>query len=143
MTFKCQFCNSKLIEGTTTIKVNINGKSVYIQNIPAHICTDDLCGYESLVGNTVKILEDVVFKAKKEKVDLGNVFDYSYAEDFMICVQNTRDFSHECSGRFCRNHLVGLLDKTCSRRLELFSLAVIDAESAVSNLRPLGSSTSG
>jgi YgiT-type zinc finger domain-containing protein len=83
---KCQFCNSELIDDTTTVKVNINGKSVHIQNIPAQICSNHFCDQELLIGLTVQTLEDIVTKAIKDNIDLGRAFDFRQSNDFLANV---------------------------------------------------------
>jgi YgiT-type zinc finger domain-containing protein len=81
---KCPLCNSELKDNQfVTVKRIINGKPVYFQNVPAQICSNQLCGEEILHGTIVKKMRSIINKAKEENYDFDRTFDFNNGDHFI------------------------------------------------------------
>lgn len=87
---KCPLCHSELKDNQlVTVKRIINGKPVYFQNVPAQICSNQLCGEQILHGTTVKKMRSIINKAKEDHYEFNQIFDFDDGDNF---IRNTLEY---------------------------------------------------
>ena len=72
---KCDICGAPLVEQEVTYRVELNGKLVVVENVPAKVCCQ--CGEKLFSAETVERLQRTVWEQKDpSRVMETPVFDY-------------------------------------------------------------------
>lgn len=72
----CPVCKGKIERGITTFPTEIENGLLFVKDVPADICKQ--CGEVFIPDEVAETLEDIVFKARKEKVEV-EIISYKMA----------------------------------------------------------------
>jgi len=67
----CPICSGPVKQGTTTFSLDLQSGVIVVRKVPAHICRQ--CGEEWLDDEQAAKLEQIVSRARREKVQLEMV----------------------------------------------------------------------
>lgn len=72
----CPICKGKFERGSSTFSAEIENGLLFVKDVPADICKQ--CGEVFIPDEVAETLENLVFKAKKEKVEM-EIISYKMA----------------------------------------------------------------
>ena len=75
---KCDICSGPLVEQDVTYRIELDGKLIVVENVPAKVCIQ--CGERLFSAETVERLQQTVWEQKRpSKILETPVFDFAEA----------------------------------------------------------------